>query len=114
MEIKKLLFDKKGQVTLHVAILAIVAVILLSMVMEIYRVYHIAGMVKDETNTAVLAALSTNVSGFYGGAREGDGQARDASQNDFSYLVTTEDVVYKMAESMDLIPLGQERLGKSR
>ena len=112
MEIKKKLLEKSGTVALNIGIVVIVLVLLLAVTIEVYRMYHITNVVKDETNAAVLAVAAINVSGFYGGAREGDGQARTPSPGDFSYLVQTDDVMIMMANSLSLETMGNDRLAQ--
>lgn len=112
MEVMQKLRDQRGEVALHLSFLLIGFVLLLSLGMGVYRLYHVIDMTKSRANEAVLAVATTNVSGFYGGAREGDGQARRPSEASFQYLVQTDDVLLQLANALGATPTGDNGLSR--
>lgn len=92
---------QRGDMALRLGALAVVFAFVLFTVMQIARFYFVLDGVQEKTNEAVLAVAAINVPEFYGGAREGEGQARHPlGDGGFESLVSTDDVLAQMATTV--------------
>lgn len=89
-----------GAIALHLALILLIGSMILSAGVVVYQMWYAVNMSKEKTNEAVLAVAAYNVSVFYGGAREGDGQARTAANANFYAYVATEDVMEQLLKTL--------------
>ena len=90
--------NKHGEIALKLGILLVVLTLVIFLAMQVWRIYFAFDSAKEKTNQAVLAVAAYNVAEFYGGAREGDGQARHPlGGGNFDSVVSTEDVIAQLA-----------------
>ena len=88
----KLLKDRRGEVSIHLALIMLVGLLLLAAALEVLHVYFVCNTVLEKTNEAVLAAAASNVADFYVGARESDGNARQYVNDYWASAVSVEEV----------------------
>ncbi len=89
-----------GSIALHLSFALLGAMMLLAAGVTVYQMWYAVNMSKEKTNEAVLAVAAYNVATFYGGAREGDGQARVAAHEGFAAVVTTDDVMNQLMKTL--------------
>lgn len=88
----KLLKDRRGEVSIHLALIMLTGLLLLAAALEVLHVYFVCNAVLEKTNEAVLAAAASNVADFYVGARESDGNARQYVNDYWASAVSVEEV----------------------
>ena len=107
-QVRGTLRDKGGQFLLGTAVKLLAAAIVVGAGVEVYHVYHVMDTVRTAASEAVLAVAATNVSEFYGGAREGDGFARHPEDGVFASYISTDDVVDQMVRMLGVTDLAAD------
>lgn len=100
-----------GSIALHLSFALLGAMMLLTAGVTVYQMWYAVNMSKEKTNEAVLAVAAYNVATFYGGAREGDGQARVAANN-FSAVIYTDDVMDQLMKTLPATQTAENSITK--
>ena len=109
MEIlKRRLKQNQGNIMIESALVCLIVLMLLAVSMETAQTYLTINMLKGKTNAAVLSVAATNVANVYDGVRESAGSARAVTSENWSEVVTTEEVENAMKSTLTLITSGTD------
>lgn len=104
--------SNKGMSMLKAVFILMIMLIVVSFVFQVFSIFNIANNVSDTAEKSVMSLCALNMPSIYNSLREGHSAAEDEAGSPLYSLVTDEDIMRSLRESLNMEQGGNGELLK--